>query len=529
MLPLLDQLRSLSLVPALATSFGKAKTLLAENLIASTIATVSVGYLAHRLLFQQSPSPEKSTKHQDADVIIVGCGVGGAALATTLARDGRKVLVIERSMSFPDRIVGELLQPGGVAALETLGLQQSIADVEATNVKGYAVHGCGRHVTLPYPSHPSFPEQPTGASFIHGKFVQGLRSIALQQPNVKVLVANVDDIIEEDGAIRGVKFTVQGQPQAIARAPLTFIMDGLNSKFRSKMVTEELKTKSFFCGCIIEGCQPFLPQFAEVILTPFAPVLVYPIAPNRFRILVDVPAPLPSIANGALREFFMSNIVPFVPKHVQAPLIHTLNTCGPESECRLRALPCCFLPPAPICTPGAILLGDAFNMRHPLTGGGMTVVLNDIILLREMLKEIPDLSAFDKVVKMHADFHWKRKRNHASSINILAMALSTLFAGSSLNLSYLRTACFEYFESGTSCTDGPMKLLGGIHPSVAQLTYHFYSVGIRSTRIVFRDYPWYLVFPMAFVRAASVLVTATALFVPLVRSELLRPRVLYSL
>jgi squalene monooxygenase len=40
-------------------------------------------------------------------------------------------------------------------------------------------------------------------------------------------------------------------------------------------------------------------------------------------------------------------------------------------------------------TIGAILLGDAFNMRHPLTGGGMTVVLNDVILLREMLKDIP--------------------------------------------------------------------------------------------------------------------------------------------
>lgn len=31
----------------------------------------------------------------------------------------------------------------------------------------------------------------------------------------------------------------------------------------------------------------------------------------------------------------------------------------------------------PLHQPGALLLGDAFNMRHPLTGGGMTVALSD--------------------------------------------------------------------------------------------------------------------------------------------------------
>ena len=40
-----------------------------------------------------------------------------------LARDGRKVCLIERDMSEPDRIVGELLQPGGFHALKKLGLE----------------------------------------------------------------------------------------------------------------------------------------------------------------------------------------------------------------------------------------------------------------------------------------------------------------------------------------------------------------------------------------------------------------------
>lgn len=38
-----------------------------------------------------------------------------------------------------------------------------------------------------------------------------------------------------------------------------------------------------------------------------------------------------------------------------------------------------------------VLLGDAYNMRHPLTGGGMSVALNDVRIWRSLLKNIPDL------------------------------------------------------------------------------------------------------------------------------------------
>lgn len=67
--------------------------------------------------------PNRQFNSDDPDVIIIGSGVGGSAMATVLARDGRKVTVIERDMKEPDRIVGELLQPGGLKALWKLGLE----------------------------------------------------------------------------------------------------------------------------------------------------------------------------------------------------------------------------------------------------------------------------------------------------------------------------------------------------------------------------------------------------------------------
>ena len=54
------------------------------------------------------------------------------------------------------------------------------------------------------------------------------------------------------------------------------------------------------------------------------------------------------------------------------------------------------MPALPVPRPGALLMGDAFNMRHPLTGGGMTVALSDIVLLRNLLaplKSLHDASA----------------------------------------------------------------------------------------------------------------------------------------
>ena len=53
----------------------------------------------------------------------MGAGVLGNAMATSLARDGRRVVIIERDWSQPDRIVGELLQPGGFKILQRLNLE----------------------------------------------------------------------------------------------------------------------------------------------------------------------------------------------------------------------------------------------------------------------------------------------------------------------------------------------------------------------------------------------------------------------
>ena len=49
-------------------------------------------------------------------------------------QDGRRVLMLERDLSQPDRIVGELLQPGGYLMLKRLGLAECTEGIDAQKV-----------------------------------------------------------------------------------------------------------------------------------------------------------------------------------------------------------------------------------------------------------------------------------------------------------------------------------------------------------------------------------------------------------
>jgi menaquinone-9 beta-reductase len=52
---------------------------------------------------------------QDYDLITVGGGLAGSALAIAMAKHGARVLVIEREEAFKDRVRGEGITPWGVA------------------------------------------------------------------------------------------------------------------------------------------------------------------------------------------------------------------------------------------------------------------------------------------------------------------------------------------------------------------------------------------------------------------------------
>jgi 2-polyprenyl-6-methoxyphenol hydroxylase-like FAD-dependent oxidoreductase len=60
------------------------------------------------------------------DLVTVGGGVAGAALAKAMAERGHRVLVVERETQFKDRVRGEFVFPWGVAEAKELGVYEAL-------------------------------------------------------------------------------------------------------------------------------------------------------------------------------------------------------------------------------------------------------------------------------------------------------------------------------------------------------------------------------------------------------------------
>jgi menaquinone-9 beta-reductase len=76
------------------------------------------------------------------DLIIVGGGLAGSALAKGMAESGARVLVLEREREFRDRIRGEGMHPWGVHEARTLGVYDTLKAGGAVDIRWWAsYHG----------------------------------------------------------------------------------------------------------------------------------------------------------------------------------------------------------------------------------------------------------------------------------------------------------------------------------------------------------------------------------------------------
>lgn len=286
--------------------------------------------------------------HIQPEIIIIGAGIAGSALAYSLSHAGRSCLLIERDLSEPDRIVGELLQPGGVRALSQLGLADVLEGIDAVPVEGYCVVSGGRRVGIPYPDLdqqepnekltdtgvnekgssstdltaapwyvPSASGRKEGRSFHHGRVINALRKkCQYNAPNLTVVEGTVRSLVrcEDSTRVIGIKAAFKlaakdgEESETVVQniyAPITIVADGCFSKFRSQpgLKLPPPMTRSHFVGVILKDIRLPLPRHGTVCLTPEGPVLFYQIGNKgeETRMLVDVKGKLPSVADGSLK------------------------------------------------------------------------------------------------------------------------------------------------------------------------------------------------------------------------------------
>src|SRR5215470_3106324 len=185
---------------------------------------------------------------QPFDLITVGGGLGASALAIAMARQGARVLILEKEEKFRDRVRGEYLSTWGVAEARELGIADLLLEDCAKECPWIEMGFGPRNVAettaqgmspITY-SHPEMQEvllaeaEKSGVQVRRGSIVQGI------EPN----------------ASRPVVTTRNGKDERLG-ARLVIGCDGRGSAVRKWAQFESHK-----------NAQPF--QFAGVLLTGVA-------------------------------------------------------------------------------------------------------------------------------------------------------------------------------------------------------------------------------------------------------------------
>lgn len=134
----------------------------------------------------------------------------------------------------------------------------------------------------------------------------------------------------------------------------------------------------------------------------------------------------------------------------------------------------------------------------------MTVALSDIVLLRNLLRMLPNLNNASLLCENLQSFYTMRKvslsvirillnnksinkdqlnqylmhmQPVAATINTLAGALYRVFSSSpDPARTEMRQACFDYLSLGGIHANGPISLLSGLNPRPMSLVLHFFAV-----------------------------------------------------
>ncbi|MBE3557735.1 MAG: FAD-dependent oxidoreductase [Ktedonobacteraceae bacterium] len=156
---------------------------------------------------------------------IVGAGPAGVFLALLLARQGITVTLLEAHKDFDREFRGDTIHPAILQILDELGLADRLLRLPHTKASYVQLHTSAglipfddfRYLKTPYPYIMRMPQV---------KFLEFLAAEAKQYASFQLVMgARVEQLIEEDGVIRGVRY--RGSDGMVeVRALLTVGADG---------------------------------------------------------------------------------------------------------------------------------------------------------------------------------------------------------------------------------------------------------------------------------------------------------------
>jgi 2-polyprenyl-6-methoxyphenol hydroxylase-like FAD-dependent oxidoreductase len=425
-----------------------------------------------------------------ADVIIVGAGVTGCAMAAALADGQRQILVLEARKGHKPRFAGELIHPTGAQVLDDLGFLPTLRQLGGVDVDGFAVvRQASRPPTrLPYREIPN--ARSTGFAMEHRELAEGMRRVVQGLPGVQVRFGHkVEEVLRAaDGRACGVR-TSEGP----LHAPLILGCDGRHSKIRPLLgLAERARLVSFSVAMRLPEAAPLLPlpTYGHIFLGAWGPMLVYPIggepaahggAPRAdARGCFDVTAELSGGPKGAA-ELIAREYAPHLPPRLAQTLLQSLEREPPQIAANeaIRTDRAVY--------PGAAIIGDAGGCSHPLTATGMTVGFTDAQRLGRLLATAGRFDDRQKVDAALKRYEIERYR-FVRARELLADALYEVFRAAEPGTRAIREGIFRYWEGSTTARARSMALLSGAESRPTVFLKEYLTVVGASTSAVLRGH-----------------------------------------
>ena len=319
----------------------------------------------------------------DYDLAIVGGGIAGSALAAVMARDGYKVLLLERSEAFMDRVRGEWIAPWGVVETRRVGLYDLLRDAGG--------HHVARHVTYDESRDPKASEAhmlPLGifAPDVAGPLCLGhplhcqtlfdaaIAAGADARRNVAITALSLGDTPSLSYAQNGRTVT--------ASARLIVGADGRTSQVRDAagIALHQDKPHHWFAGLLIEGADDWADDLQAIGTEGDFGFLAFPQGGGRVRVYGGYALGEtgrfkgPDGARRFLDAFAMRSSPDnryLVAGRPAGPLHSYVNADAWTDE---------------PYGPGVVLIGDAAGWNDPIIGLGLSITYRDVRLVIEILK-----------------------------------------------------------------------------------------------------------------------------------------------